>query len=764
MFQRVRRPSPTARNPSQGPAGTVPVRAHPANPPAFLGAGHDFGRMRDDVASDPLGLRMQRKLRIGDADDPLEYEADRMAETVMRTDQSGPVPAPAAPVISPTVQRKCECGGTCAKCQSEAASETLRMKSMAPAVAAGTPAPSSVQAVVRSPGQPLDPAVRAFMKPRFGWDFSRVRVHCDTAAGQSAERVNAEAYTVGNSIVFGPGRYAPATQEGRRLIAHELTHVVQQAGMAQVLQRRPKRTAEERAAILAKAAQAAFISYDEQLDAQLDAEELLGLDSKRDKDKAYAWRLGQRDKAQIQKSGTLTTEYQHEITVKIRFFNGEAKAAYLQTIGGAVSEVAEGEQVIEMLAEPGIPGAQEQEEAEGLGCDAGKKQFPLLYEGEPERSTCIDITTDKEFASNYFDQNIARVDAYAVPGTTWENVEYSSFNALVVKYKNDATEYFMLNEVGNFYFGGKTLSLLEFFYYKRNGTGLIYPVDNGRLYSSELLTPNLISFKNKLQYTVKELQDLYMLLRNAGAFASIIGSYSVVEAFRVSLEGFKIPRGTGKGGGKGAGATGGAGGGEGEEPGSTVRVPGGENEGGSPHEPATPQKMLSSSQLKGTGKLESDPVTPRMVRRGEAKAGQTMYEFKQTSSKPDDRAEARMAARLAEEGYDVRFRANDKGGDLEVDGVTTDVKNTRSGNIVTPMSAAAQQGADQVIIDGTTIGLTEEQVRVGIDKYEAMAQEMVVGESRPRHPKLRDLKIAFIVKGDGRMYIYHRDKSLKKAH
>jgi hypothetical protein len=540
---------------------------------------------------------------------------------------------------------------------------------------------------------------------------------------------------------------------------------VQRGGKAPALRRKPKRTAEERAVILATAAQAAFASYDEQVDAQVEAEELLGLDSKRDKDKTYAWRLGQSDKARIQKSGTLTTEHQHEITVKIRFFSGDARRAYIQTITAAVSEVAEDEQVTELLAEPGIPGAQEQEEAEGLGCDASKKQFPLLYEGEPERSTCIDITTDKEYADNYFDFNIVGKVAYAVPGTTWENVEYSSFNALLVTYKNGTSEYFMLDDVGNFYFGGQALTLREFFYYKRKGTGMIYPIRDGRLYSSELLTRNLISIKNGLIYTVKQLPDLYTLLQTAGAFASIIGQYSVVEAFRVSLQGFRIPRGTGKsGGGKGKGATGSVGGGAGDEPGGTARVPGGEKSGGQSHESATPPKPLQSSQQKGTGKLTSDPVHPGMVRRGEATQGQTMYEFKQTSSNPDDRAEARMAARLAAEGYDVHFRANDKGGDLEVAGVKTDVKNPRTTNIATPMSSAAQQGADQVAIDGTTSGLTKEQVRVGIDKYEAMAQEMVVGESRPRHPKLRDLKTVFIVTGDGKAYVYHRDTSLKKAH
>jgi hypothetical protein len=90
---------------------------------------------------------------------------------------------------------------------------------------------------------PLTLALRQDMEQRFGHDFSRVQVHSGVAAEQSARDVNAYAYTVGHKIVFGAGRYAPATQEGRRLIAHELTHVVQQSAQgSQLLQRNPDDT------------------------------------------------------------------------------------------------------------------------------------------------------------------------------------------------------------------------------------------------------------------------------------------------------------------------------------------------------------------------------------------------------------------------------------------------------------------------------------------------------------------------------------------
>jgi hypothetical protein len=89
--------------------------------------------------------------------------------------------------------------------------------------------PAIVYEVLNSPGQPLDPATRAYMEPRFGHDFSKVRVHTDAKAAESARGVNALAYTVGKDVVFGAGQFAPRMRGGQRLLAHELTHVVQQS-------------------------------------------------------------------------------------------------------------------------------------------------------------------------------------------------------------------------------------------------------------------------------------------------------------------------------------------------------------------------------------------------------------------------------------------------------------------------------------------------------------------------------------------------------
>jgi hypothetical protein len=84
-----------------------------------------------------------------------------------------------------------------------------------------------VQGALASPSRPLDEDARSFMEPRFGHDFSQVRIHHDETAARTSQAVNALAYTVGDHIVFGAGQYAPGTPAGRRMLAHELCHVIQ---------------------------------------------------------------------------------------------------------------------------------------------------------------------------------------------------------------------------------------------------------------------------------------------------------------------------------------------------------------------------------------------------------------------------------------------------------------------------------------------------------------------------------------------------------
>ena len=146
--------------------------------------------------------------------------------------QAKAVPLPSfTPVQTGVLQRKCACGqhtvagGECEECRQK--SEGM-MQRAAVSAAPVNAVPPIVHEVLGSPGQPLDAGTRAFMEPRFGHDFSMVRVHSDPKAAESARAVNALAYTVGSDVVFGEGEYEPGTSEGRKLLAHELTHVVQQ--------------------------------------------------------------------------------------------------------------------------------------------------------------------------------------------------------------------------------------------------------------------------------------------------------------------------------------------------------------------------------------------------------------------------------------------------------------------------------------------------------------------------------------------------------
>jgi hypothetical protein len=150
--------------------------------------------------------------------------------TQLQTESKNVIGRSFKPVTTGLLQRKCACGnhtpagGKCEECAKK--KQVLQRKATEQSEA--TEVPTIVHDVLSSPGQPLDPATRAFMEPRFGHDFSRVRVHANAKAAESAKSVNAQAYTVGRNVVFGTGQYAPGTSEGERLLAHELTHVVQQ--------------------------------------------------------------------------------------------------------------------------------------------------------------------------------------------------------------------------------------------------------------------------------------------------------------------------------------------------------------------------------------------------------------------------------------------------------------------------------------------------------------------------------------------------------
>ncbi|MCI0698648.1 DUF4157 domain-containing protein [candidate division KSB1 bacterium] len=135
------------------------------------------------------------------------------------------------PVRSGLPQRKCACGnsagldGECKACRNTRLSVQRRDASETELATV----PRVVHEASQSSGHPLDPTTRAVMEPHFGHDFSEVRIHTDARAAESAQAVNALAYTVGQNIVFGANQYAPGTMSGQKILAHELTHTIQQS-------------------------------------------------------------------------------------------------------------------------------------------------------------------------------------------------------------------------------------------------------------------------------------------------------------------------------------------------------------------------------------------------------------------------------------------------------------------------------------------------------------------------------------------------------
>jgi hypothetical protein len=163
-----------------------------------------FARNKVSLCSElfPAGVRLQRRLAVGPSEDSNEQEAERVAMRVTAGSMAGPIRGAAA------------------------------LARLGEATAG-----ASVERTLANPGDALDPGVRIDMGKRFGHDFSRVRIHTDADAAHSARDLGATAYTAGEHIAFAAGRFEPNTVDGRRLIAHELTHVVQQSRGAPAVMR-----------------------------------------------------------------------------------------------------------------------------------------------------------------------------------------------------------------------------------------------------------------------------------------------------------------------------------------------------------------------------------------------------------------------------------------------------------------------------------------------------------------------------------------------
>lgn len=196
-----------------------------------------------------------KSMRVGAPGDQYEQEADRVADALVKGQGAAEISSVSGGRDSTRVQRKCTAcedeldeaskqqlrrsrGEQEAQRQPEEEEEVLQAKARSGAGGEMSRAgQDQVQDTLGRAGRPLDRASREFAEQGFGMSFDHVRIHTDASAAASAEAIHSRAYTVGNQIVFGQGQYNPGTLEGRRLLSHELTHVVQQGGGGEFVQR-----------------------------------------------------------------------------------------------------------------------------------------------------------------------------------------------------------------------------------------------------------------------------------------------------------------------------------------------------------------------------------------------------------------------------------------------------------------------------------------------------------------------------------------------
>lgn len=194
---------------------------------------HQFRQLHQTIGNREVGRLIQTKLTVSEPGDSHEQEADRVADEVMR------MAAPAHNTAVPQIQRKCD---SCEeeeisrKTDEEEKEEETPVQRKAANQNASPNSSFAKGEISTGNGQSLPASARSFFEPRFGSDLSDVRIHADAEAARTASDLGARAFTTGRDVFFNSGQYAPDAFEGRRLIAHELTHVFQQneAGETQI--------------------------------------------------------------------------------------------------------------------------------------------------------------------------------------------------------------------------------------------------------------------------------------------------------------------------------------------------------------------------------------------------------------------------------------------------------------------------------------------------------------------------------------------------
>lgn len=216
-----------------------------------------------------VGRMVQAKLNISQPDDEYEREADRVAEQVMRMEEGSEVRDQKSEVRrdDESILTRLASRSSCPSCEEEEMiqpklritpllqrqdeedeEETIQTKEIGGRTSEVTSSIESRINALQGAGQPLPESTRAFFEPRFGYDFSQVRVHNSISAANTAMTLNARAFTIDHNIIFGSNQYSSETNEGKRLIAHELMHVIQQNHIIGLLNKKDNITRKEKVA------------------------------------------------------------------------------------------------------------------------------------------------------------------------------------------------------------------------------------------------------------------------------------------------------------------------------------------------------------------------------------------------------------------------------------------------------------------------------------------------------------------------------------
>lgn len=237
--------------------------AAPASKPSIAThAAHPLLQLQQQLGNRAVTQLIQAKLSVSQPNDAYEQEADRVADTVMRMpnlivqrqpSEEETIQAASIGNITPLIQRQAEEKEEPVQMlqrqaqeekeepvqmlQRQVEEQPLQAKATQPTPAVTSSLETRIQ-TMRGSGQPLPDSTRAFFEPRFGYDFSNVRIHTDSQASEAARQLNAQAFTLRQDVFFNAGRYEPQTSQGRWLLAHELTHTIQQNPGASLVAKR----------------------------------------------------------------------------------------------------------------------------------------------------------------------------------------------------------------------------------------------------------------------------------------------------------------------------------------------------------------------------------------------------------------------------------------------------------------------------------------------------------------------------------------------